>query len=309
MNCSETPTPYEIYNFFINLRDSLPDDSDYTDLLATLFIPKEVMPTSELLQNVLPHFRRASNPGLFTTFQVIMRNAESNPTFESTFMRVCESLEVLEKVEAALLYNKKLFEAYLQALQLDNVSASHEQVMNSLQRFLNERCTPSTRLRVQKVFAEESAADELGLSNEVLETAASILNDDALYIRILETLQLNYRENLAWNGVVDRIKKIVLEKKPAVWVVFENFLDDFHPSGRQDHTVYYPLPEAYQQQQNYHTKDLATNNNNDYAVFCEHSVMTNGTGGDSKDKREVNGGATIVEMPQQQPREVLGSVY
>ncbi|CAG8450903.1 8096_t:CDS:2 [Ambispora leptoticha] len=269
MNCSETPTPYDIYNFFLSLRESLPDDSDYTELFAILSIPKDVMPTSELLQNVLPYFRRASNPGLFTTFQVIMRNAESNPAFESTFMRVCESLDVLEKIEAALLYNKGLFEAYLQALQLDNASASHQQVMDSLQRFLNERCTPSTRLRVQKVFAEEGAADELGLSNEVLATAAFILEDDALYIKILETLQLNYRENLAWSGVVDRIKKIVLEKKPRVWSEFEAFLDDFHPSGRQDQTVYYPLPENYQQQ-NYYNKDFATTNiSNDYAAFCE----------------------------------------
>ncbi|CAG8561705.1 10120_t:CDS:2 [Paraglomus occultum] len=235
MSSETTPSLYDIYSFFHSLRTSLPDYNDFSDLVGTLFIPHDVMPVSETLANVLPYFRRCSNPSLFTTFQIMMRHAEQNASFESTFLRVCDAMDILEKIEYALGGNRRLLEGYLHALQLDNASASHEQVMNSLQRFLTEKCDANTQLRVRKVFAEEGAADELGLSGGILAIASAIIDDDALYIQILQTLQLNHRQNLSWEAVISRIQKIVQEKKPAVWSEFYAFLDSLHTGNIYDY--------------------------------------------------------------------------
>jgi hypothetical protein len=108
------------------------------------------------------------------------------------------------------------------------------------------------------VFAEQKAGDELGnywdnfeylwiftpylsfyhllllligLNDDVLATAHALIGDDTLYIEILETLQLNNRQNLPWGTVIMRIQHIIKEKKPKVWPMLRRFLDEVH-SGR-----------------------------------------------------------------------------
>ena len=93
---------------------------------------------------------------------MIMRQIEQNSDVESTFMRICDALEMLEKVEIALKHDKRLMDDYLKAMQFDNASASHQQVWSGLQRFLNEECDPVTKRRMERVFAEQKAGDELG---------------------------------------------------------------------------------------------------------------------------------------------------
>ncbi|CAG8828308.1 11156_t:CDS:2, partial [Dentiscutata erythropus] len=115
---------------------------------------------------------------------------------------------------------------YLRAMQFDNDSASHQQVWDGLQRFLNEDCDPHTKRRMEKVFAEQKASDELGLNDDVLSVAYSLIGDDALYIEILETLQLNNRQNLPWEAVIKRIHRVTTEKKPHIWPTLCKFLDD-----------------------------------------------------------------------------------
>lgn len=70
-----------------------------------------------------------------------------------------------------------------------------------------------------------------GLNDDVLSLANSLIGDDTLYVEILETLQLNNRQNLPWDAVVNRIRQITAEKKPQIWPMLSKFLSDIH-NGR-----------------------------------------------------------------------------
>jgi len=226
-NRMDQTTPYAIYGFFRSFLESLPDDSDFSDFISTLTIT----PMKAVIENVLPFFHRSSDPSLLTSFQMMIRQAEQNSDFESTFMRVCDAIDMLEKVEMALRHDRRLMDGYLKAMQFDNASASHQQVWSGLQRFLNEECDLVTKKRMERVFAEQKASDELGLNDDVLATAHALIGDDTLYIEILETLQLNNRQNLPWETVITRIQRIIEENKPKVWPMLRRFLEDVH-SGR-----------------------------------------------------------------------------
>jgi len=223
----QTTTPYAIYGFFRSFRESLADENDFSDFISTLTIT----PMKAVVEMVLPFFHRSSDPNLLTQFQILIRQAEQNSAFESTLMRVCDAIDMLEKVESALRNEKRLMDGYLKAMQFDNASASHQQVWNGLQRFLNEECDPTTKRRMERVFAEQKAGEELGLNDDVLATAHALVGDDSLYIEILETLQLNNRQNLPWGTVIMRIQRVIEEKKPKTWPMLRRFLDDVH-SGR-----------------------------------------------------------------------------
>ncbi|RIA85396.1 hypothetical protein C1645_879349 [Glomus cerebriforme] len=220
----QTTTPYAIYGFFRSFRESLSDENDFSDFISTLTIT----PMKAVVENVLPFFHRSSDPNLLTQFQIMIRQAEQNSALESTLMRVCDAIDMLEKVEVALRHDKRLMDGYLKAMQFDNASASHQQVWNGLQKFLNEECDPITKRRMERVFAEQKASDELGLNDDVLATAHALVGDDSLYIEILETLQLNNRQNLPWETVIMRIQRIIEEKKPKAWPMLRMFLDDVH---------------------------------------------------------------------------------
>lgn len=111
---------------------------------------------------------------------------------------------------------------------MDNPSASHTQVMQSLQTFLNQ-LPATTRLEIQRVFAEAEASDSMGLSSSTLEIAYNVLHSDTqLYIDVLTTLQLNQTRNMPWDTVVSKIKTIVNAKKPYAWTSMDQFLKHLH---------------------------------------------------------------------------------
>ena len=73
---------------------------------------------------------------------------------------VVMSTPLLIKVQTILKSNP-LFTAYVDALKLDNQSASHTDVMRSVQAFLAQLPAP-TQLRIQRAFAEAEASDSMG---------------------------------------------------------------------------------------------------------------------------------------------------
>jgi hypothetical protein len=197
-----------------------------------------------------------------------MRQIEQSSDFESTFMRICDALDMLEKVEVALKHDKRLMDGYLRAMQFDNASASHQQVWSGLQRFLNEECDPITKKRMERVFAEQKAGEELGLNDDVLTTAHALVGDDSLYIEILETLQLNNRQNLPWETVIRRIQGNIEKKKPRAWPMLRRFLDDVHSNRGIDFNLYWDyIDEQYMNEQymnDPYMNDHYTNNNVQY---------------------------------------------
>jgi len=231
----QTMSPYAIYGFFRSFRESLPDDNDFSDFISTLTIT----PMKDVVEMVLPFFHRSSDPNLLTQFQIMIRQAEQNSSFESTLLRVCDAIDMLGKVEIALRHDERLMDGYLRAMQFDNASASHQQVWSGLQRFLNEECNPATKKKMEIVFAEQKAGDELGLSDDILSTAHNLVCDDSLYIEILETLQLNNRANLPWSTVIMRIQGNIEQKKPKVWPMLRRFLDDVHSRRGIDFDYYW----------------------------------------------------------------------
>ncbi|OAQ35659.1 hypothetical protein K457DRAFT_489292 [Linnemannia elongata AG-77] len=177
------------------------------------------------------------------------------PDFLNTLTTVLMSTPLLIKVQA-LLRSPTLFSNYVVALQMDNPSASHTQVMQSLQTFLNQ-LPATTRLEIQRVFAEAEASDSMGLSSSTLEIAYNVLHSDTqLYIDVLTTLQLNQTRNMPWDTVVSKIKTIVNAKKPYAWTSMDQFLKHLHwgyyneqynyPNSAEDYGGEYDQGEYYE---------------------------------------------------------------
>ncbi|KAK3834296.1 MAG: hypothetical protein JOS17DRAFT_39251 [Linnemannia elongata] len=144
------------------------------------------------------------------------------------------STPLLIKVQH-ILNSTELFSNYIVALKLDNPSASHTQVMQSLQTFLSH-LPENIRLQILKVFAEQEASDSMGFTTSTLDKALQVIHADTqLYIDILSTLQLNQTENMPWDAVVNKIKTLVLANKPQAWQGVDQFLKSLH-WGHQEET-------------------------------------------------------------------------
>ncbi|KAI1315348.1 hypothetical protein EDD11_000956 [Mortierella claussenii] len=182
-------------------------------------------PLNEFVHNMAPFFANA--PRLLSIFHHYMAHAEKNQEFLATLTTVLMSTPLLIKVQQ-ILQSTDLFSDYVVALKLDSPSASHTQVMQSLQTFLSN-IPGDKRLEIQRVFAEEEASDSMGFTSYTLNTALQLLHADTqLYIDILSTLQLNQTENMPWDEVVSKIKTLVLAKKPHAWEGIDHFLQSLH---------------------------------------------------------------------------------
>jgi len=225
------PTPFSQFCFFKSLSYSLFED-DWINMVESWQAMVAVnAPIPEFTFNMSPFFANA--PRLLPVFHRYMQFAEQDPEFLSTLTTVLMSTPLLIKVQM-ILQSTELFSAYVVALKLDNPSASHTQVMQSLQTFLSG-LPEDKRLEIQKVFAEEEASDSMGFSSSTLDTALQLLHADTqLYIDILSTLQLNQNENLPWDTVVNKIKSLVLAKKPNAWPGVDQFLKSLHWSHPSD---------------------------------------------------------------------------
>ncbi|KAF9210125.1 hypothetical protein BGZ49_005521 [Haplosporangium sp. Z 27] len=224
------PTPFGQFCFFKNLSYSLFED-DWINMVESWQAMVTVnAPIPEFSYNMTPFFANA--PRLLPTFYRYMAFAEQDQEFLTTLTTVLMSTPLLIKVQH-ILQSTELFSAYVVALKLDNPSASHSQVMQSLQTFLSG-IPEDKRLEIQRVFAEEEASDSMGFTSSTLDAALQLLHSDTqLYIDILSTLQLNQTENMPWDQVVSKIKSLVLSKKPHVWDDINQFLQSLHWAPQQ----------------------------------------------------------------------------
>ncbi|KAG0209045.1 hypothetical protein BGX33_005869 [Mortierella sp. NVP41] len=222
---TEIPTPYSQFCLFKSLSFSLHEYDWYNFVEQWQSMVAVNAPLPEFTYNLVPFFSNARR--LVPVFQRYMGYARHQPEFLNTLTTVLMSTPLLIKVQA-LLRSPTLFSNYVVALQMDNPSASHTQVMQSLQNFLNQ-LPASTRLEIQRVFAEAEASDSMGLSSSTLEIAYRILHSDTqLYIDVLTTLQLNQTRNMPWDTVVSKIKTIVNAKKSYAWTSMDQFLKHLH---------------------------------------------------------------------------------
>ncbi|KAF9921930.1 hypothetical protein FBU30_008007 [Linnemannia zychae] len=222
---AEIPTPFSQFCLFKSLSFSLHEYDWYNFVEQWQSMVNVNAPIPEFTHNLVPFFSNARR--LVPVFHRYMGVARQHPEFLSTLTTVLMSTPLLIKVQT-LLRSPTLFMNYVVALQMDNLSASHTQVMQSLQNFLNQLPAP-TRLEIQRVFAEAEASDSMGLSSSTLEIAYRILHSDTqLYIDVLTTLQLNQTRNMPWDTVVSKIKTIVNAKKPYTWTSMDQFLKHLH---------------------------------------------------------------------------------
>ncbi|RUO95502.1 hypothetical protein BC936DRAFT_143891 [Jimgerdemannia flammicorona] len=222
---SQPKSPYQIYSFLSKVRRALPDESDFTDLTSALLIPRAAMPPAELTAAVVPIFRRSSDPSLFSRFQLMANAAQNDPNYEAMLVRILESMDVLEKM-AFELRDERKFSGYLLALRMDDPNASHEEVMASLDTFMNTQLDEEGRAKVKRVFLETAVAEELGLADSTLEAAYQITGSLQLYLGILSTLQLYTQQNWSWDNVVAHVYELVMAQRPYVWEELSAFLDD-----------------------------------------------------------------------------------
>lgn len=106
------------------------------------------------------------------------------------------STPLLIKVQQ-ILNSTELFSNYIVALKLDNPSASHTQVMQSLQTFLSH--LPETiRLQILKVFAEQEASDSMGNFLSLVITHACMPASLTFNMQNIFILYLNANLQLLW---------------------------------------------------------------------------------------------------------------
>ncbi|KAG0043685.1 hypothetical protein BGZ83_011136 [Gryganskiella cystojenkinii] len=224
----QKPTPFSQFCFFKSLSYSLFED-DWINMVESWQSMVTVnAPMPEFSYNLVPFFANA--PRLLPVFHRYLTFADQDQDFLSTLTTVLMSTPLLIKVQH-ILKSTELFSAYVVALKLDKPSASHTEVMQSLQTFLSG-LSESKRLEILRVFAEEEASDSMGFSTSTLDTALQLLHADTqLYIDILSTLQLNQTQNMPWDAVVTKIKDLVMTKKPHAWVGIEQFLQSLHWSS------------------------------------------------------------------------------
>ncbi|KAF9972834.1 hypothetical protein BGZ73_003980 [Actinomortierella ambigua] len=217
------PPPVELFSTFKRLCLSLPADDWFNFVESWNSMLQANAPFHEFSQNLLPYIAKE----LTLEFQRLFDAAEKDSDAMNTLTTVMMSTPLLIKVET-ILRSESVFLRYIDALKLDAPSASHSEVMQSLQTFLSG-LPEATRLQVQKIFADEEASDALGMSPYTLDTALHLLHQDTqLYIDILHTLQLNQTQNLAWDVVVEKIKSLVMARKPHAWLGIEQFLQSLH---------------------------------------------------------------------------------
>ncbi|KAG9066956.1 hypothetical protein KI688_012868 [Linnemannia hyalina] len=226
------PTPFSQFCLFKSLSLSLFED-DWVNMVESWQAMVAVnAPIPEFAYNMAPFFANA--PRLLPIFYRYLGFAEQDNEFLTTLTSVVMSTPLLIKVQQ-ILNSTELFSNYIVALKLDNPSASHTQVMQSLQTFLSH-LPENIRLQILKVFAEQEASDSMGFTTSTLDKALQVIHADTqLYIDILSTLQLNQTENMPWDAVVNKIKTLVLANKPQAWQGVDQFLKSLH-WGHQEET-------------------------------------------------------------------------
>ncbi|KAG0278130.1 hypothetical protein BGZ95_004627 [Linnemannia exigua] len=226
------PTPFSQFCLFKSLSLSLFED-DWVNMVESWQAMVAVnAPIPEFAYNMSPFFANA--PRLLPIFYRYLGFAEQDNTFLTTLTTVVMSTPLLIKVQQ-ILKSTELFSNYIVALKLDNPSASHTQVMQSLQTFLSY-LPENMRLEILKVFAEQEASDSMGFTTSTLDKALQVIHADTqLYIDILSTLQLNQTENMPWDAVVNKVKTLVLANKPQAWTGVDQFLKSLH-WGHQEET-------------------------------------------------------------------------
>ncbi|KAG0331602.1 hypothetical protein BG004_001595 [Podila humilis] len=229
---NQLPAPYSQFTLFSGLRSSL-YPHDWHNFVETWHSMVAVnAPISEFTYNLIPFFGNARK--LQPVFQRYLKFAQQDSNFLSTMTTVLMSTPLLERTQGVL-QSPRLFGGYVVALKMDDASASHNQVMNSIQAFLAP-LPPHTRLAMQRIFAEAEASDSLGLTPSTQDTLFHLLHGDTqLYIDVLAALQLNQSRNLAWDVVVGKVKTLVLAKNPQAWADTEQFLERLHWGGYQDY--------------------------------------------------------------------------
>ncbi|KAG0350355.1 hypothetical protein BC939DRAFT_474314 [Gamsiella multidivaricata] len=259
---SAIPTLFSQFCFFKSLSYSLYEYDWYNFVEQWQAMVAVNAPIPEFTHNLVPFFSNARR--LIPVFHRYLSFARQDAEFLNTLTNVLMSTPLMIKVQE-ILRSPSLFQNYVSALKLDNPSASHTQVMQSIQAFLSALPAP-TRLRIQRAFAEAEASDSMGLSTLTLETVFQLLRSDTqLYIDVLTTLQLNQTRNMPWDTVVSKIRGIVTAKKPYIWSDMDQFL-------KQLHWGHYQVDYGYQDDASYgegHYGDYGEYENDDIVERVE----------------------------------------
>ncbi|KAF9384818.1 hypothetical protein CPC16_008264 [Podila verticillata] len=305
MTDASIPSTYSQFTLFRELSNSLYPHDWHTFVETWHSMVAVNAPVAEFTYNLIPFFSNARK--LQPVFQRYMKFAQQDANLLSTMTTVLMSTPLLDRIQG-ILQAPRLFQAYVVALKMDDASASHTQVMNSIQAFL-ATLPAHTRLAMQRVFAEAEASDSLGLTPSTQETLFNLLHGDTqLYIDVLSALQLNQSRNWAWDAVVAKVKTLVLAKKPPAWADTEQFLERLHWGGYQDYDEYsggyvdeYDGDDWYEEEAN-----LGGGDGYDY-YYAQTSLSTSSSGGqvyEHKDapqagKQEATVEATKVQDPSQ----------
>ncbi|KAJ3045154.1 hypothetical protein HK097_001277 [Rhizophlyctis rosea] len=194
-----------------------------------------------LLMETIYNRMRDSSPAEFETAQGYPDSYGTIVELVLGFITPQDDKEILQgqvhirAILSASGYDDVVFYGYLHALQLDNPNASHEDVMKFVWNWFEENTDPSTVRKLRVAFAEEEAAAQLGMNDNVLSGIRDLLADDDLYLTVLTYLKLpSTNPDLSYHEVFAMTGAMVERTKPSTWPPIQALLCDWRSSCAND---------------------------------------------------------------------------
>ncbi|KAL1915297.1 uncharacterized protein VTP21DRAFT_6755 [Calcarisporiella thermophila] len=226
----------KLYEWLTAVRESLPDDCEFSDLLKALVTTQD--PVVQNSNTIAAIASRSADPALVLAATQHLDRASRDDHFAHTLRQLAQIMDVLSRVEQAI-GGGEAFSQYLNALRLGDLNVEHEEIMRGVQEVLAK--VPEKRLAVEIVMLEAEICDEFGFDIETLSTIRVLLSSEELYHHLLTLLQSNHRQNNNNADILSKLKSVVCPTRPDAWPRISSLLLDEEEDILNDEEAGKPL--------------------------------------------------------------------
>ncbi|KAI9323708.1 hypothetical protein BX666DRAFT_2022431 [Dichotomocladium elegans] len=228
----------EIYAFLRSVHNTFPDTPSYLDEFSSVLHAPQTNSTNvlgEILEQLEPTMRMStSREKMWPHLCEMLSHAQYEPQYADLLFRVAESFPLIHRVEQVL--SAERIPAFIDSLLLHDPTAQHEQVMMSIQRYLDTLDSDTRKKINQAMYEQRQTSNE-----DFLGQIHYILNDQALFEQFE---QIFFTDHLTWADRLVLIYQLIQTHKPEVWDRVSLALDQVESS--QDTQTYNSYEEYVQ---------------------------------------------------------------
>jgi hypothetical protein len=241
-----------IFEYLKQIQSTI-SEADFDILLAELstrdYIPDKQEPT--LFTVSIAH--EIPQP-LIAELREVLTTAMEKPSFHSKLTRLADGYDLLEKV-ASVLRQQDLIAGFIKAMRIDDSSATHQEVMTSINAFVDtlepplkenvhaildmKRCESNIGTYKTPLSHKEQPKKKNVLWNEIninasfssaltypqLVEAHNIIQDETVYQKFVDLLEECAMDDSSWPQIIARIYELIQSQKPDVWEKLGLLLD------------------------------------------------------------------------------------